>query len=59
MDNRPYIKWYCEKLKELLDQDPNNPQLENLNDRIGDFLGNTSVHRIEAQVPPGITVDSE
>jgi len=59
MDNRPYVKWHCEKLKELLEQDPNNPRVGNLYCAIGGFLGATWIKSVEAQVPPGIKVESD
>ena len=58
MDNRPYIKWHCEKLKELLEQGPptHNGLLLGLHRELDAYVNSC---RIEAQVPPGIEVKRE
>jgi hypothetical protein len=59
MDNRPYIKWYAERLHELLLQYPNNAIIADLCIAVERFLHTVGIDRLQAEAPPGVSVDSE
>ncbi len=52
------IKWHAEKIKELVEQDPNNPRLCELYSGITSFLGTVGIDSLEAQAPPGVDEDT-
>ena len=60
MDNRPFIKWHCERLLEMLaPYKDNQPLLVLLKGEVRRYVNSPEAQRVQAQVPPGIKVEHE
>ena len=54
MDNRPLIKWYAQRLYDLLIQNPNDPMTAQIAVQLeAIFLNSSTYKNIEAQPPEG------